>query len=146
PAASESTEAVAGQPATGPSRHILLIDDEAAVLDVVGRFLAIAGHRVTAAASMAQALEQTRRGPLPDLVILDLMIPQEDALAHLHAARQRFPHVGILLCTGPLQADLTEKLLAEGATDVLRKPFRMHDLWDAVRRNSETHAGEPPQR
>ena len=46
------------QPETAPGRSILVIDDEEAVLDVVRRFLQIAGHQVAVAASGQEALEQ----------------------------------------------------------------------------------------
>jgi FixJ family two-component response regulator len=42
--------------------------------------------------------------------------------------------VPILLCTGLVQTDLAQTLLHEGAADLLRKPFRMNELWYAVNR------------
>src|SRR5262249_8283994 len=63
------------EPEAAPGRSILVVDDEEAVLDVVRRFLEIAGHRVTCAASGRAALERLAAGGPTDLVILDLMMP-----------------------------------------------------------------------
>lgn len=117
-----------------PSRHILVVDDEDAVLDVVGRFLGIAGHVVTTATSGQAAMDMLARGPSAELIILDLMIPREEGLANFRRFRDRFPHIPILLCTGLVHAEEASHLLEAGAADLLRKPFRMDDLWNAVNR------------
>jgi PAS domain S-box-containing protein len=120
------------EPETVPSRVILVIDDEEAVLDVVRRFLEIVGHRVICAGSGRDALEVAAAQPL-DLVILDLMMPREDAETIFRRLRQRCPGVPMLLCTGLPQADPAAELLRAGAAGVVRKPFRMNELWYAVR-------------
>jgi PAS domain S-box-containing protein len=120
------------EPDHAPGRHILVIDDEEAVLDVVRRFLEIAGHHVVCATSGAQGLEIVDKGGTVDMVILDLMIPREEGAANYHALRQRLPGVPVLLCTGLVQADQATELLQEGVAGLLRKPFRMNELWYAV--------------
>ena len=70
-----------------PGRSILVIDDEEAVLDVV-RFLQIAGHQVTVAASGHEALEMLSNGRQVDLVILDLMMPRKDVAGTFQRLRQ----------------------------------------------------------
>jgi CheY-like chemotaxis protein len=120
------------EPDHQPGRHILVIDDEESVLDVVRRFLEIAGHRVSAATTGAAGLEMLEKTPAVDLIILDLMIPREEGSANFRRLRQRFPKVPVLLCTGLVPADQAAQLLRDGAADLLRKPFRMNDLWAAV--------------
>ncbi len=120
------------EPEAAAGRAILVIDDEEAVLDVVRRFLEIAGHSVTCATNAAEGLEMLARGQRADLVILDLMIPREDGAQSFQTLRERFPSVPVLLCTGLLQADHAQTLLEKGAADLLRKPFRMNELWYAV--------------
>jgi PAS domain S-box-containing protein len=119
------------EPENLPGRCILVVDDEEAVLDVVRRFLEIAGHQVTCATSGGQALEFLEQGLPAELVILDLMMPREDGAATFRHLRQLRPDVPVLLCTGLVQADPVP-LLAEGAAGMLRKPFRMNELWYAV--------------
>jgi two-component system cell cycle sensor histidine kinase/response regulator CckA len=120
------------EPETGPGRAILVVDDEEAVQDVVRRFLEIAGHHVTCASSGEQALELLANGRPCDLVILDLMMPREESAVTFQKLRQRRPGVPILLCTGLPQADPAPHLLKAGAAGLLRKPFRMTELWYAV--------------
>ena len=67
------------EPEATPGYNILVIDDEEAVLDVVRRFLKIAGHTVTCATSGHEALELIGGGLPVDLVILDLMMPRRTA-------------------------------------------------------------------
>ena len=69
---------------------------------------------------------------VPDLVVLDLMIPQEDGSQTFDALRLRRPRLPVLLCTGLLQADPAPRLLQESGVSLLRKPFRMNELWYAV--------------
>src|SRR5262249_39108229 len=72
-------EAVQLEPEVTPRRAILVVDDEEAVLDVVRRFLQIAGHEVTCLTSGREAIELLGDGAVVDLVILDVMMPREDA-------------------------------------------------------------------
>jgi PAS domain S-box-containing protein len=121
------------EPEATPGRTILVVDDEEAVLDVVCRFLEIAGHQVLAATSGPDALEQVRRRRDIDLVILDLMMPREDGAATLQRLRQLRPRLPVLLCTGLPPAEVSPDLAARGAAGLLRKPFKMNELWYAVR-------------
>jgi two-component system cell cycle sensor histidine kinase/response regulator CckA len=119
------------EPDQPAGRRILVIDDEEAVLDVIRRFLQIGGHHVSAARSASEGLEVLEKEPI-DLVVLDLMIPREDGTANFRRFRQRFPGIPVLLCTGLAEANQAAQLLRDGAADLLRKPFRMNELWSAV--------------
>jgi PAS domain S-box-containing protein len=131
------------EPEAAPGRFILVIDDEEAVLDVVRRFLEIAGHQVTAAASGHEALELMANGRPVDLVILDLMMPRENAAATFQRLRQRRPGVPVLLCTGLADANPAPELLRQTAVGLIRKPFRMNELWYAVRQVMEASVPAP---
>jgi PAS domain S-box-containing protein len=135
PAASGQAEFEAGQvlePESGPRRTILVVDDEEAVLDVIRRFLEIQGHQVIGVTSGAEALAVLAEGRAVDLVVLDLMIPREDSTATFTELRQRCPGLPVLLCTGLLQSDPAPPILKEERVNLLRKPFRMNELWYAV--------------
>jgi PAS domain S-box-containing protein len=121
------------EPESQPGCSILVIDDEEAVLDVVGRFLQIAGHRVLSVTSGQEGAELMAQGKEVDLVILDLMMPREDAAATFQRLRQRQPGVPVLLCTGLPDADPAPELLRHAGVGLIRKPFRMNELWYAVK-------------
>jgi PAS domain S-box-containing protein len=133
--AAEPAEFETGQvlePESMPRRSILVIDDEEAVLDVVRRFLEIAGHQVTCATSGREGLEALAEGRPIDLVVLDLMIPREEGAVTFQGLRRLRPGVPVLLCTGLLQDDPAPLVLREPDVRLLRKPFRMNELWYAV--------------
>jgi PAS domain S-box-containing protein len=122
------------EPELLPGRLILVIDDEEAVLDVIRRFLEIAGHQTVCASSGAKGLKLIEEGLNPDVILLDVMIPREEGETNFARLRAVSPEAPILLCTGLVQNDLAQQLLQNGAADVLRKPFRMNELWYAVNR------------
>ena len=67
-----------------------------------------------------------------DLVVLDLMIPNEDGTATFKQLRRRWPQLPILLCTGLLHTDSPAPSFQGEEVELLRKPFRMNELWTAV--------------
>jgi two-component system, cell cycle sensor histidine kinase and response regulator CckA len=121
------------EPESMPRRSILVVDDEEAIQDVVRRFLEIAGHQVSVARSGEEALELLSSGQACDLVILDLLLPREDPAVTFQRLRQRRPHLPILLCTGLLHTESVPALLQADRVTLLRKPFRMNELWYAVK-------------
>ena len=130
------------EPETGPGRAILVVDDEEALQDVVRRFLEIAGHRVACVGSGQEAIDRLTRGEAYDLVILDLMMPREDGPATFRWLRQRCPHLPVLLYTGIPQGEESPPGLAYGSAGMLRKPFRMNELWYAVKQALASGAQE----
>jgi PAS domain S-box-containing protein len=129
------------EPENLPGRSILVADDEGAVQDVVRRFLELAGHQVTCVSSGREALEVVSEGRNVDLVILDLMMPREDGAITFRQIRRDRPHLPVLLCTGLPEVEPTPDLLQSGAAGILRKPFRMNELWYAV--NQALNAQQP---
>ncbi len=134
------------EPESVPRRSILVVDDEEAVLDVVRRFLEIAGHQVLAVTNGQAALALLQAGRAVDLVILDLMIPREEGARTFASLRQQRPGLPVLLCTGLLQADPAPLLLQQPEVGLLRKPFRMNELWYAVNQALAATAGEEEDR
>ncbi len=120
------------EPESMVGRNILVVDDEEAVLDVVRRFLNIAGHKVTAVTSGRQAHTLIKNGHPVDLVILDLMIPREEGATNFQHIQDLRPGLPVLLCTGLLQEDPQNSALVSKAVGVMRKPFRMNELWYMV--------------
>jgi PAS domain S-box-containing protein len=128
------------EPESVPGRAILVIDDEEAVLDVVRRFLQIPGHCVAVVTSGQGGVELLAGGAEADLVVLDLMMPREDARTTFQKIRQLRPDVPVLLCTGLPQADPAPELLRQPGVSLIRKPFRMNELWYAVRQALQSEA------
>lgn len=117
------------------AQHILVIDDEAFVRQMLQTLLERAGYAVTLAASADQGLaimRQTR----PDLVTLDLMMPVRDGL-DLLVEKQADPVLRAIPClvisAVGYRKDL-ERALEIGARAALSKPFSQHQLLEAVER------------
>jgi two-component system OmpR family response regulator len=111
--------------------HILVVDDQKDVCDVVAEYLTGEGYRV----SMAQSGDEMRRvlAQTPaDLVILDLMLPGEDGLALARALRSE-SQMGIVIVTG--RGELVDRIigLEMGADDYLPKPFNLRELLARVK-------------
>ncbi|MCI0464591.1 MAG: response regulator [Gemmataceae bacterium] len=120
------------EPESVTPRSILVVDDEEAVLDVIRRYLEKAGHQVLCATSGKQGVALLAEGRHVDLVILDLMIPHEEAGHTFRSLREQRPDLPVLLCTGLVQAGPGLPLLEEPSVGLLRKPFKMNELWYAV--------------
>jgi DNA-binding NtrC family response regulator len=73
-------------------------------------------------------------GQSTDLVVLDVMMPREDARSTFDRLRQLRAGVPVLLCTGLSQADPAPDLLRCPNVGLIRKPFRMNEMWYAVRK------------
>lgn len=116
---------------TPTSAHLLVVDDDASVRDMLQEYLSGHGHRVRLAAdgaAMRAALEEE----LPDLVLLDLRLPGEDGLALARFLRERYD-VGIVMVTG--SADVVDRVvgLELGADDYIAKPFDPRELLARVK-------------
>lgn len=124
--------------------HIAVVDDHRDIRDLVGKYLAQHGYRISVAESGA-ALRRLMETSAPDLIILDIMMPGEDGLAvcrQLRATNQ----VPVIFLTA--MADDTDRIigLELGADDYITKPFNPRELLARVRAVLRRVASLPPQR
>jgi len=113
-------------PGQGPTAHVLVVDDEPMVREVVTRYLEQDGHTVTVVADGAAALEALDRGGI-DLVVLDLMLPAIDGLQVLRDLRARSTTPVIVLTARGDEGDRIHGLTL-GADDYVVKPFSPREL------------------
>jgi len=109
-----------------PTR-ILVVDDDPKIRTVVRRGLAYEGYRVVEAASGEEALEKAREH-LPDLVVLDLMLPGIDGLEVTRRLRAGGDELAILMLTARDEVRDRVEGLETGADDYLVKPFSFEEL------------------
>lgn len=124
--------------------HIAVVDDHRDIRDLVGKYLAQHGYRISVAES-GVALRRLLEGGAPDLIILDIMMPGEDGLAVCRQLRTT-TQVPIIFLTA--MADDTDRIigLELGADDYLTKPFNPRELLARVRAVLRRVASLPPQR
>jgi DNA-binding NtrC family response regulator len=118
------------------SRSILLIDDDAEVLSVLGRFFERLGWEVLRAAEAAGATALYER-ERPDLVLLDLHLPGLSGLELLDRLRARDPDATVIMLTGHGDIATAVRAMRLGAENFLTKPVELVHLEAAADRAFE---------
>jgi CheY-like chemotaxis protein len=123
----------------GAGRRVLVVDDEPAILDIVGVLLAQHGFEVRVARDGAEGLAVFESGGPWDLAIVDRMMPQLDGMALAAAMRLADARLPIVIMSGlmhePVSSEGIGPTLAELGIDVvLEKPFGEADLVGALKR------------
>jgi CheY-like chemotaxis protein len=121
---------------------ILAVDDSPVTLTVVASFLEAAHCQVLTAQDGAQALELAY-SVHPDLMVLDIQMPNLDGLAVLRKLRAHWegPALPVIVLTALAMSGDRERYLAAGADDYLSKPMNLEELFKAVARQLERRAG-----
>jgi len=103
----------------------LVVDDSRTVRIIVGNILREIGIEVVEAGNGLEALEQIRRDPEVDLMLLDWNMPEMNGFDLLRAVRAQRAYDGlrILMVTSESQGDQVVKALNAGANEYLMKPF-----------------------
>lgn len=115
---------------------ILVIDDEPAVRYAVTRILQSNGYEVTTATDGMRGMSQFRVWR-PDLVITDLIMPEQEGMQTIKQLRQADPTVKILAISGGgrlVHVDFLQVARRIGADEILAKPFDSRELLSIVRR------------
>jgi CheY-like chemotaxis protein len=114
--------------------HILLIDDDPAVLDMVNSALAHYGMEVHAYPDAAQALElvQNPNAPEFDLVISDINMEGLDGFDVIHKVKATQPHLPVVLMTGQASVEYAIRAMRMGASNLFMKPIAIRDLVQSV--------------
>ena len=120
------TTAAASEVGAGAGLKVLVVDDEPAMVGVIGAILGDAGHRIVAAYDGREAIRRFEEEH-PDLILLDLAMPGLDGADVCRTIRET-SEAPIIIITGESDVDITVELLDAGADDYLRKPFRGEEL------------------
>ncbi len=125
-------------------QHLLMIEDDTRLASMVGEYLRQSGYGFTHAADAATGLDALQTTP-PELVILDLMLPDIDGLEVCRRIKAASPAIAVLMLTA--KGDPMDRIvgLEMGADDYLPKPFEPRELLARIRavlrRGSEMVAG-----
>ena len=110
---------------------VLVVDDELEVRQVLREFLSSRGYDVTTASGGAEAVAIV--GTIkPDLVLLDVAMPDMDGVETLKRIVAIEPALAVIMVTANADIGVTSKLLALGAVDYVPKPFDLDYLDQAV--------------
>ena len=114
-------------PAPTEERLVLVVDDEADLLQIVSDRLAAAGYRVLTARDGVEALASAREAR-PGCIILDLKMPRLGGFEALPEIRQAAPDARVIVLTGSPNRPLREACRARGADEFVLKPFDPGEL------------------
>lgn len=118
---------------SGKGVHLLLVDDEPDLVQMVSVRLKAAGYEVATAYDGQQALEMVRKEP-PDLMVLDLMLPKLDGykVCRLIKFDEKTKGIPVLVFTARAQVEDVTLATECGADAYLTKPFEAKTLLDKI--------------
>lgn len=102
--------------------HILVVDDENGILEMVSICLRQAGYRITTANNAEMAHKVADSVKLAT-IITDVMMPGEDGITFLGKMHAKYPETPVIIMTGYAQLQIAVKAIKNGAFDFIHKPF-----------------------
>lgn len=129
-------------------RHILIVDDDPEIRSLLRRYLEGQGFRVSVAADRRECEARVADGN-PDLIVLDVMLPDGSGLDICRGLHERRPELRVILLTA-LKEDVDRIIGLElGADDYLGKPFNPRELVARIkavlRRSGPEETAPPPE-
>jgi len=112
-------------------RNILLIDDEEDFLETTSRRLRRREFEVKTAARCAEAMPVVASG-WPQVVVLDVMLPDTDGMACLGRIKQESPRLPVVMLTGHASLEASLQGLEHGASDYCLKPIELDELVEKI--------------
>lgn len=116
--------------------RILLVDDEATILESLGRLIERDGHCVMTARSAEEAIARLQRESV-DVVVTDLRLPRDSGIDLLRTVKRLHPDVEVILMTAYGQIEDAVEAMKEGAYDFLPKPVKKAALMKTVEKAME---------
>lgn len=115
-------------------KHILVVDDEQDVRDVLSQALAVKGYRVTSAEAGHEALRLVKSDP-PNLVISDLQMEDADGLELIEKIKTTYPDLPVILLTGMIfDADVIRDTISKKVSVYLDKTSSLQRVTHEVQR------------
>jgi len=125
-----------------PKQTILVVDDEPSLQRYMQTLLELDNYRVEIAANGAEAVSRIQKGPDPDLVFLDVLMPELDGLQALEKMRKLKPQLKVVMLSCVSDTPKVVLSMRLGAQDYLTKPFEKHELDNVIARCIGSPSGE----
>ncbi len=107
--------------------HILVVDDEAIMRNLLLKILEQEGYQVALASSYKEAIERLTTGPC-DLVLSDVKMPENNGFELLKKIKSEWPQIAVIMMTGYGDAYTVKEALMLGADEYITKPFKSHEI------------------
>jgi len=116
---------------------ILLVDDQDTIRFFLEKTLKQEGYEAVTARTGAEAIEKVR-SVVPDLVLLDLKLPDMDGLEVLRKIKEIFPEIGVVMITAFGDIETAVNAMKNGAYDFVSKPINLDQLLMVIRKGLES--------
>ena len=125
----------AGARRPGEALNVVVVEDDPQLASFTATLLSLSGFAVRQAGNREQVVNEIRRPPRPDLILLDVVLPDADGFDILMRVRQHpvLKDVPVIMLTGKATREAVLKGIAAGADGYITKPFEPHALLRAVR-------------
>src|SRR4051812_28620900 len=117
-------------------QRLLIVDDESAIRVLLRTMLEKEGYEVLEAADAA-AMRELLSGPQPDVIMLDLKLPDSDGIDLLPLVKKNWPTSEVIVLTGHATIDAAVATTKAGAYDFQKKPFDPKGLLLCIERAIE---------
>jgi two-component system response regulator HydG len=115
---------------------VLVVDDDRTIRETLAEFFETLGHSARTAATASEG-RQAAAAHAPDVVLVDLHLPDASGLTLLEALRADDPELGVIVLTGHGDVSTAVRAMQQGALDFLEKPVDLDALRAAVERAAE---------
>ncbi len=124
------------------TQTILVVDDEPSLQRYMRTLLELESYNVEIAANGLEALERLKKGKDPDLVFLDVLMPELDGMQTLEQMRKLKPQLKVVMLSCVSDTPKVVQSMRLGAQDYLTKPFEKHELDNVLLRCLGSQDGE----
>lgn len=112
-------------------RHILVVDDDAGVREVIRAMLESAGFSVSLAVNGREAVSMLESSTY-DLILTDLVMPEQEGISTIKEIRQKYPDVKVIAMSGAFGGDYLRIAGYLGAHGTLAKPIRLESMLKTI--------------
>jgi CheY-like chemotaxis protein len=112
-------------------KHILVVDDDAAVRDVIQAMLEAVGFRVSVAVNGRDALTMLGSSSY-DLILTDLVMPEQEGISTIREIRQNYPNLKVIAMSGAFGGDYLRIAGFLGAHGTIAKPLKLQTVLKTI--------------
>lgn len=116
------------------AKRILVTDDALFMRVTLKNILTNGGYEVVGEASNGKESVQLYQQTQPDLVTMDITMPEMDGITAVREIRKQFPNANIIMCTAMGQKNMVMEAVTAGAKDFIVKPFQPEKVLEAVQK------------
>jgi two-component system chemotaxis response regulator CheY len=119
------------------AHRIMLVDDASFMRMMLKNILVGAGYEVVGEAENGTKAIEQYKALMPDLVIMDIIMPEMGGIDSVRGIIKAFPSAKILMCSSMGQQSLVVEAIQAGAKDYIVKPFQPSNVLEAVKKTLE---------